>query len=517
MKQYFAIMISDQVSRCGAQFSISALEDIIWQASVGGRPCNMSHDLHRLIGWSYVKGLYFDYQKTFIVGCILAAENDHEFRHIHKARRAFLTNTMNKEIQPHRRNFINELECAFDETKGSLFYNNLVLYKRENILCTVFPKLGSSINSDKDYLVEISVLLDDFEYLGHGVFKDKCFAKAVLAHSFFRKSLSHYNNFHSMFLDELVRLSKTGKVKTKIKLDPDLIGFSPSFRHSFEFEYWWGPKYNDDIASIRPGLTKHVSGKSEKIYSNIDETAFFWKVNNELHEFELEEITSEPSPTLTDTYACRYLHSIYNKEKQEFQHFDGAIRSYSTKLMEERRASKMTEFGRRSVYTKLFRVDGKLSLGSWKSLVTNYLQGNPQIYEYFNLPKPSVEQIQDEKDKGSPLEKYIPYSVSRKDGVRLFVSYHAKKNHGNRKRYVSIPDTVHMKDSKYNAVEFFTVEVKKALNRLGEDLELPEECKYTFPGDYYINIPCIYHSAEKTQQILDKTIEALKLITNSFM
>ena len=148
---------------------------------------------------------------------------------------------------------------------------------------------------------------------------------------------------------------------------------------------------------------------STKNYITIlTELEFFWKSNNELHEFELEEVKDDLAPTLTDTYGCRYIHSIYNKDNSEFQHFDGAIRSYSTELMSERRDSKMTEFGRKSDYTKLFRVDGKLSLSSWKSLVTNYLQGNPEIYEYFNLPKPSVKQVQPEENEKSPLEKVYP-------------------------------------------------------------------------------------------------------------
>ena len=513
MQRHLAIFNSDQVSKDGTQFSIGALEDGIWQASVYGRPCNMSHDLHKLIGWSYAKGLYFDYQKTLTVGYFLIGEDDRDFKSINEARKAFFTNMMIKSIQPYQSDFINELGKAFDPKKGTLFCNNLVLYKQDNILFEVFPKLGASINSDKDLLIEINTLLDDFEYLGYGVFKEKDSFKAVLAHPFFRKSLSHYNNFHSMFLDELVSLNKKEAVKAKIKLDPHFIGFSPSFLQSFEFEYWWGPKYEDDIASIQPGLTVYKSDEFEKLYYNIDRTEFLWKVNDELHEFELEEIKDELAPTLTDTYACRYVHSIYNKEKQEFQHFDGAIRSYSTELMIERLDSKMTEFGRKSDYTKLFRVDGKLSLGSWKSLVTNYLQGNPQIYEYFDLPKPSVKHIQDEEGKKSPLEKYIPYSISKNDGIRLYVSYHAKKDHGDNRRYISILDVIHLEDGEHDAIEYFTVEVKKALIRLGEDLELPQNCIYICPEDYYINIPCIFHSSDETQNLVDKTMEALNVIT----
>ena len=90
--------------------------------------------------------------------------------------------------------------------------------------------------------------------------------------------------------------------------------------------------------------------------------------------------------------------------------------------MIERLDSKMTEFGRRSNYTKLFRVDGKLSLDRWKSLVTNYLQGNPQIYEYFNLPKPAVKQIPNHeeektKDKFTRDEAliFMKQHINRKD------------------------------------------------------------------------------------------------------
>ena len=57
------------------------------------------------------------------------------------------------------------------------------------------------------------------------------------------------------------------------------------------------------------------------------------------------------------------------------------------------------------------------------------------------------------------------------------------------------------------------MEVKKALNRLGENLEIPQDCVYMCPKDYYVNIPCIYHSTDDTQNLVDKTIEALNMIT----
>jgi hypothetical protein len=517
MQRHFAIFNSDQVSKDGTQFSIGALEDGIWQASVYGRPSNMSHDLHKPIGWAYAKGLYFEFQKTLTIGYFLIGEDDSDFKNINEARKSFFSNMLAESIQPHQEDFILELGDLFDESTGKLFYNNLVLYNQTGILFKAYPKLAQMIQKDKDNLIDIKVLLDDFEYLGYGVFKDKSSKKVLLAHPYFRKSLSHYNNFHSMFLDELVSLNQVESVKTKIKLDPDFIGFSPSFLQSFEFEYWWGPKYDDNISSIQPGLTVHKSDEFERLYYNIDRTEFFWKTNDQLHEFELEEVKDEPAPTLSDTYACRYIHSIYNKDNLEFQHFDGAIRSYSTDLMIERIDSKMTEFGRRSDYTKLFRVDGKLSLDSWKSLVTNYLQGNPQIYEYFNLPKPSVNQIPNHEEDKSPLEKYIPYSISKDDGVRILVSYHGKKEHGDRIRYVSIPDIIHLEDGEHDAIEYFTIEVKKhstAQEKTWNCLTTANTCVLKI-------IISTYHVStilrENTQHLVNKTTEALKIILKSLI
>jgi hypothetical protein len=517
MKHHFAIFNSDQVSKDGTQFLISALEEGVWQSSVFGRPSNISHDLHRPVGWAYAKGLYFDFQKTLTIGYFLIGEDESDFKQINNARNSFFQNMLAESIQPYQNDFIEELGDAFDDSNGKFFYNSLVLYSQSDILFSIYPKLAQQIKNDKDNLIDIKVLLIDFEYLGYGAFKDRGSNKVVLAHPYFRKSLSHYNNFHSIFLDELICLSESEEVKTKIKLDPHFIGFNPSFLQTFEFEYWWGPKYDDDISSIQAGLTVHKSDEFERLYYNIDRTEFFWKTNNELLEFEMEEVRNEPAPTLNDTYGCRYVHSIYNKDNQEFQHFDGAIRSYSTDLMIERLDSKMTEFGRKSDYKKLFRVDGKLSLDSWKSLVTNYLQGNPQIYEYFDLPKPSVGQIPNHEEDKSPLEKYIPYSISKDDGIRMLVSYHAKSEHGDKIRYVSITDVVQLEDGQHDAIEYFTIEVKKALNRVGEDLSLPSNCKYMCPEDFYINIPCIYHSSRNTQRLLDKTIEALKMIVNALL
>src|SRR4051812_43160569 len=105
MDKHFAIFSSDQTSKDGRRFTISALEDAIWQASVYGVPSNLSHDIHKPVGWSYAKGLYFEPTKVLTIGYFLIATDIADQEKISKARNAFFTNLFNREIQPHAEKF----------------------------------------------------------------------------------------------------------------------------------------------------------------------------------------------------------------------------------------------------------------------------------------------------------------------------------------------------------------------------------------------------------------------------
>jgi len=511
MKKNFSIFCSDQVSKDGKSFSISALEDSIWQASVYGIPSNLSHDIHRPVGWSYAKGLYFEPSKVLVIGYFLIAIDENDIAKIDVARKAFFTNLLNREIDPYAEKFKLALNDLYLEKDCNWFYSGMVLYGYNDIVYKAFPSLAEHIANDKDGLVNLEYLLNEFDYLSQGAFKKKGSHLGIIVHPYFRKSLSIYNNFHWIFLDELISLNGHSVVNIKIKIEPNYIGFAPSFIPSHEFEYWWGPKYNDDITKIHNGLTQYGSEEFEKLYYNIDRTEFVWKSENNLYTLELEEVKNQPAPTLTDTYACRYVHSIFNKNKNGFDHFDGAIRAYSTELMSERVDKKITEMGRRSDYTKLFRIDGNLPLRSWKSLVTNYLQGNPQIYEYFGLPKPGVQTVL-ESESLTPFEKYLPYSINKDDGVRLYVSYTVRVENQPHERFVSSYDEVALENGTNKAIEYFTIELKKALNRIGTDLVLPTDCLFLIPEDYYCNIPCVFHSDTNTQTLLNDSIKGIKLL-----
>ncbi|RZJ92143.1 MAG: hypothetical protein EOO20_02790 [Chryseobacterium sp.] len=510
-----AILSSNQVSRDGTQFSISALEDAVWLASIHGVPSNLSHDFHRPVGWSYASGLYFEPAHVLMIGRMLIANSNEDLDELRKAKKNWYENLLHDHINPFAAKFRSALGDFFDGN-GKFFYNGVVQYYRENILTTIFPDLAEKISADKDELVNLEYLLGTFEYLGYGIFKYKKSELCILAHPYFRRSLSIHNNFHWAFIDELIGQQKVPDVTAKIKIDYNFIGYAPSFLPAQEFEFWWGPKYNDEISSITPGLTQYGSNDFQKNYYQIDRTEFIWKKEKEdkrqLYTLELEEVKNQPTPLSNESYGCRYVHSIWDEDNKAFDHFDGAIRSYDTELMLERIDCKLTEMGRRSNYTKLFRIDGKLPLSNWKSLVTKYLQGNPQIYEYFGLDNPDLQSILTAPKKSSTFEKLVPYSIDKGDGIRLYVSYHEKSSELPQARYFDSYDLLTMVDGKAKSIEYFTVDLVKVFKRLNIEIELPSDRVLVSHEDYYHNIPCIFHSSKNLENNISSTLKGLKVV-----
>ena len=268
---------------------------------------------------------------------------------------------------------------------------------------------------DGDGLIRLEHLLDAFNYCGQGVFKSKHNQLSVVLHSFFRRSYSIYNNYNFGFLDKLFEVYNNGNHSVKVRLDTNLIGFAPSWRQSHEYEFWYGPKYNDDIESIPEGLTRYESDEIDKVYTNIKSTEFIWqkKDDGKQYQFEMEEVTDVEAPTLEkDTYGCRYLHALYDFDHKEFNHFDGAIRCYDLEKMIERIDTPMNQMGHQAEYTKIFRIDGHISLDLWKSLITQYLCSNHSVYDYFGIPRP-FPKPQKEEPKGKKLKDYVPYQIDK--------------------------------------------------------------------------------------------------------
>ena len=513
MHRYLAVLNGDNINRDGYRFSIGALEGALYKNFVVGVPSLLAHDSHKPIGWNYPIGLYFEPKITKLIGEFQLPESSDDQSIINSAfQNVFLKRNI-EACEPHIKDF-SKLLGANTNNEGKCLYNGCVTYLKKDIVGKFYPELESY--KDKDGLIYLDKLLIEFDYLSQGVFKDKNNDIAIFCHSYFRRNLSHQNNFHYYFLDEFIKLNGSPGIKLRIALDEDLIGYSPTFKEQFELEYWWGPKYDDNINEIPLGVTHYECDERQKLFSGISGTQFWWKSDDESMTLELEELPDNPTLGVSsEKYGCRYIHSIYDKSACDFDHFDGAIRMYDENKMLQRLDQAINKAGKDTSYTKLFRIDGKLSLSDWKSLTTNYYQDNPLLYEYFGL-KEEYEELQKELDirkNKSITETLIPYQLNQEDGLKIFVSYHRPSDiKGSYDRIIINPDNIVRINGKSDIVEFDIIEVKKALNRIGEKLIIPKEFSFLKSNDFYTNYPTVLHSSENLDEKLKATLKVYLML-----
>lgn len=509
MHKSLFVLNSDQINKHGSCFTISLMEDMVWSKSSQGVPMHLGHDMHRPIGCMVPFALYFEPKLVRNLGISLLPENEIETEEILNFKTDSNYSHITEDIKENNGKLFDLLKDYLTSNFKYLNPSTLAIFD-ENIVRFFFPELVQL--KVKNDLIPIKDLLKHFDYKFQGIFVHKTLPLCIYADSFFRRSLSRHNNFHYQFLDDFMSFKDNENVVLKISIDWDLIGFTPTLHPTMELDYWFGPKYSDEIEKITPGLTKHVASKFELDYYQLSSTEFYWKINKSLREFELEELKESTAPTLDDFYGCRYVHSIYDTDKKTFVHFDGAVRGYNSELYFERIDQKMTEFGRRSEYKKLFRIDGKIELKDWKNLITRYMQSNPLIYEYFDAEKPKS---QFEKDTKSItlIEELVPHTIDAGEGIRLLLSYHNKNNNFKEHSHaVSIYDIINIGSEDLDSVEEDIIEVKKALARLGRELFIKSDVLYGNFKDEYWNIPCILHSADEPKEDIQTTLKALKNI-----
>jgi hypothetical protein len=96
-----------------------------------------------------------------------------------------------------------------------------------------------------------------------------------------------------------------------------------------------------------------------------------------------EEIRDTPTFGKPEVlYGCRYVHSMVDEATGRIHHLDGAVREYTEEAMVDRLEHDIATAGRRTTYTKLWRVDGLIELSSLITLVHHHFRDNPLIAEY---------------------------------------------------------------------------------------------------------------------------------------
>lgn len=511
MHSYLGILSSDSVNRDGTVITFEALEASTSETALRGMPSLIEHDFHRPLGWIFPFGILIEPKISKTVGNFNICNNTEDADLIYPKIQDYWQYVNHNSCKDYTDEFKVLLGENFS-SEGRFIHKGTVSYHLESITSKMFPDIFT--NTDKSGLVYLDDILAVFDYIGSGIFKSRKSDFCIFCHQFFSRNLSLLNNFNTYFIDEFIRLNSNKEIKLRIAIDPDLIGLSKSYRGFLEHDYWWGPKFSDDISSLPDQVTRYESNEEQKFYNNILGTEFWWKTDAHEKTLEIEEIREAPSLGLgKDFYGCRYIHSIYDTKKKEFNHFDGAVRVYTEDQILSRWETNINKAGKNTDYTKLFRIDGKLELSEWKKLCILYYKGNPLLFEYFGA-KEEYESVQNPARIQDMAIKYLPAKIELEDGIRIFASYHSKRvDYKDFERKIINPDTVgNQNGDSSSALEYNIIEIEKYLKRNGGTLEYPEDINFIKPFDSYTNYPIILHGSENTENLVQLTIEAFSTI-----
>jgi len=416
--------------------SLEGLMKLTGEAGVPfGTPSNMSHDIHRVVGWAVPVGLLMTGDMARLMGLIHVPEVPGEEQAVLAFRKAFLETVQAQQTTPFIDDLLGRLPaCQLDEI--GFDYCEAAAARRAGIARDLFPRFfdqGSDI-VDKDGLVDYRKLLEATRQVAPGIFHEPKADLLLFAHPFMRRSLSRRNPLNANLLQAIDRTARqVPSLRVRLRLDPDMVGHPGSAKTSIELEYWRGPRFSDDIAAIPSGATVHKADERTRMFAGVDRTEFWWKAEEQrtggdpIRTFEAEELVEDPSSgDPAERYGCRYMHAEYDPATRRISHFDGAIRQYEGEAYLRRLDSSIDRAGKHSIYTKLFRFDGDLPVEDWKDLASDHFRGNTLVGEYLGAKDdPPLETAPKEED---PVTAPAPQETAPK--LAALVRYEREESAG---------------------------------------------------------------------------------------
>jgi hypothetical protein len=493
MTRFLSVPISDAINRNNMRVSISALHNAMRACWPEGIPTHIGHDRHRLAGWMRIFGMHLEPGLARVLSETMIPDTAEEQQALAEHYRNHIKQRTEKQTSLDALILRSELS-AFLTGQEEVADLEAAALVGPDLATRVFPELFSK--ADKDGLIDARELTTVYR----GVYQ--LGALLVFAHPFFRRGLSRLNALNADFLHTLEDLRQIQGCSVRARLDTDAVGLAASARETMEFEYWYGPKFNDDLSSITPELTVHAANEFEARMYQITKTEFWWQSrfndsrNRSEHILEAEELRDQESHAEgVPEYGCRYVHSIVDDETGRIEHLDGAVRGYDAAAMVRRLDANLKTAGRHTAYTKLWRVDGEIPLGTWKGLVYHYFRDNPLVGEYFGLTPSQDDHNPEAADELEPdlIAKYIPHRIQSGQGVRLTFSYQSPQSLPENERIVW-PNrfvTIEGRDIPWLDMEF--LEVRKALSQAGLTLTAPDKVRFLALEDRYHEFPLMLH------------------------
>ena len=486
------IVMTDGLNRKNHFIPFETMVNAYDEAWEKGGPTNINHDSTKFAGWTYLSGIYMEPGKAYLTHEVHVPENDYEYRNLLEKNTKYL-----EQVYYYSKiDQFNELqsmlgECLSKDAKPALV--NCVAFEDKNIVLKIFPELESNIHKG---LIDLKLL----EPVLPGIYRRGQYI--LFAHRYFRRSYSMLNSLNDSFLERFDKLIDSD-LKVQIALDLDMIGLYGTEQMEAEYQYWWGPKFDDDLSKIPFGVTKYKNEHYDHVFSNIDFTEFGWYVQDGRQTFECEEVNVCPNiRNKEEVYGCRFVHSMLNPNSNLPNHLDGAVRAYTEEKMLIRLDSNIAQSERDTEYTKLWRIDNDMPVSLWKELITHYYRDNMLIGEYFGGSDKKLDKIIIEKEdvkKEIPLEKYVPTNLNAESGLRLYWSY--IPNFTMKSDYDVIVKSntfLYEENTKKKIMENETITVLKLLLRYGLKTRIPittriahEDMVFNFPTFVCKNIEAV--------------------------
>ncbi|MCB9248349.1 MAG: hypothetical protein H6613_07285 [Ignavibacteriales bacterium] len=177
----------------------------------------------------------------------------------------------------------------------------------------------------------------------------------------------------------LFALSKTCDVK--VRLDPFLIFNKDGFSQmNYKMFIYGKPPDLNSYNSLKE--TTHVRWMDDQYdFSQTQFTDAVWiPKENEVH------IIFEEIPKTHAYYyrASRYFHTIFNKETNKIEHFDGAIRIYNKYEIEKRINCHVKHVGKIGKRVKVFQIDSEVDVEKWSNVASSFFVWNDDVKNYFS-------------------------------------------------------------------------------------------------------------------------------------
>ena len=507
MKSQIAAIMSDSVNRKSMRMDTGALYDSMKDLSDVGMPQLVSHDRHRPVGWVVPAAVYLEPGLTRVLAHVIEPETDEDFTEIKQRWKKYIASTIHGVPQ----GSITRLKELLgpDTLTGSEipWESGAHALRGAGLAQRAFPEIFEQ--ADKDGLVACTALT----MIRPGVFQigELC----VFAHHFMRRSESPFNHFNEELLGTLHQMAQGSSVNVRVRLDADMVGLADTAAHTMELDYWYGPTFNEDLSSLQTGVTAHTADERQRFFHRISRTEFWWQRRTKETSAELileaEELRDSESGADRTKLLCRYVHSVIDANTNRIEHLDGSIRAYTPEEMITRLDVDLKRAGRQTEYTKLWRVDGTIEVGRWKSVIHNHFRDNALVSEYLGSQKSEADiRAELEKTDVFPqslnLDKRVPWACDDARSFRISVTHLPALLEDILEEPVAFPYVwARSEKAEYALFDLRALELLKILGRDGRRLIFPANARFMVFEDNYLQMPIVMH---RTREALDQTIQA---------